>query len=196
MIIGLTGSIASGKSTIAEMLRNVGLPIVDGDVIAREVVEPGKPALQQIVDVFGAEILTDEGVLNRPMLGQIIFSDIEKRKALNAIMHPAIRAEMLRQRDRFVEAGQHVVLDIPLLFENKLQHLVEKVLVVTVSEETQLARLMERNGLTEVEAKQRIASQLPLSVKEAGADAVVDNNGSIEESEHQLQRVLNNWNIL
>ena len=196
MIIGLTGSIASGKSTIAEMLRNVGLPIVDGDVIAREVVEPGKPALQQIVDVFGAEILTDEGVLNRPMLGQIIFSDIEKRKALNAIMHPAIRAEMLRQRDRFVEVGQHVVLDIPLLFENKLQHLVEKVLVVTVSEETQLARLMERNGLTEVEAKQRIASQLPLSVKEAGADAVVDNNGSIEESEHQLQRVLNNWNIL
>jgi dephospho-CoA kinase len=196
MIIGLTGSIASGKSTIAEMLERYGVPIVDGDVIAREVVEPGQPTLQQIVEAFGEDILTAEGTLDRPKLGSIIFSDIEKRKALNAIIHPAIRAEMVRQRDAYVEQGKSVVLDIPLLFENKLQHLVEKVLVVTVSEETQLTRLMERNNLSETEAKQRIASQLPLSVKEAGADAVIHNNGTIEESEHQLQQVLNSWNIV
>ena len=196
MIIGLTGSIASGKSTIAEMIRAYDIPIVDGDVIARQVVEKGSPTLQKIVESFGQDVLTEDGELNRPKLGEIIFSNNVKRQQLNSIMHPAIREEMLRKRDAYVAEGKHVVMDIPLLFESKLQHFVEKILVVTVSPELQLERLMKRNNLTEKEAKMRIASQLPLSEKEAGADAVIYNNGTIEQSREQLQTILTEWNVL
>jgi dephospho-CoA kinase len=196
MIIGLTGSIASGKSTIAEMIQAYEIPIVDGDVIARQVVEKGSPTLQKIVEAFGAIVLTEDGELNRPKLGEMIFSNEAKRQQLNSIIHPAIREEMLRQRDAYVAQGKHVVMDIPLLFESKLQHFVEKILVVTVSLEVQLERLMQRNNLTEEEAKMRIASQLPLSEKEAGADAVIYNNGTIEQSREQLQVILDNWEIL
>jgi len=197
MIIGLTGSIASGKSTVAKMLKEYGLPIVDADVVARLVVEPGTPTLQKIVEAFGEEALTDDGTMNRQQIGAIIFHDEEKRKLLNSIIHPAIRQEMLRQRDEHLENGaKTVIMDIPLLFESQLQHFVEKILVVSVSEVTQLNRLMERNQLTEEEASARIASQLPLSVKELGADAVINNNGTIEETAEQLEDILRNWNVI
>ncbi|MDN4493649.1 dephospho-CoA kinase [Ureibacillus aquaedulcis] len=197
MIIGLTGSIASGKSTVANMLKEYGLPIVDADVVARLVVEPGTPTLQKIVELFGEEALTENGAMNRQKIGAIIFNNEEKRKELNSIIHPAIRQEMLRQRDEHVKNGaKTVVMDIPLLFESKLQHFVEKILVVSVSEETQLKRLMERNQLTEREAKARIESQLPLSVKEQGADAVINNNGTIEQTAKQLGNILRNWNVI
>lgn len=197
MIIGLTGSIASGKSTVAKMLKEYGLPIVDADVVARLVVEPGTPTLQKIVEAFGEEALTDDGAMNRQQIGAIIFHDEEKRKLLNSIIHPAIRQEMLRQRDKHLENGaKTVIMDIPLLFESQLQHFVEKILVVSVSEVTQLNRLMERNQLTEEEASARIASQLPLSVKELGADAVINNNGTIEETAEQLEDILRNWNVI
>lgn len=197
MIIGLTGSIASGKSTVAKMLKEYGLPIVDADVVARLVVEPGTPTLQKIVEAFGEEALTDDGAMNRQQIGAIIFHDEEKRKLLNSIIHPAIRQEMLRQRDEHLENGaKTVIMDIPLLFESQLQHFVEKILVVSVSEVTQLNRLMERNQLTEEEASARIASQLPLSVKELGADAVINNNGTIEETAEQLEDILRNWNVI
>lgn len=194
MIIGLTGSIASGKSTVAKMLQQLGFPIVDADVVARVVVEPGTETLGKIVDTFGKEILLENGRLNRAKLGDIIFHNPSKRKELNDIMHPAIRKEMLRQRDEWIEKGEkHIVMDIPLLFESRLQHFVEKILVVSVSEETQLARLMERNQLLEEEAKARIASQLPLSVKEKGADAVIYNNGNLENTRAQLLKILDSW---
>lgn len=197
MIIGLTGSIASGKSTVANMLKEYGLPIVDADLVARLVVEPGTPTLQKIVAVFGEDILTEDGAMNRQKVGSIIFHDEEKRKALNAIIHPAIRQEMLRQRDEYLENGEKtVVMDIPLLFESKLQHFVEKILVVSVTEQTQLKRLMERNQLSEEEAKARISSQLPLIVKEQGADAVIFNNGTIEETKEQLEIILKKWNVI
>ncbi|MDI7740490.1 dephospho-CoA kinase [Lysinibacillus fusiformis] len=197
MIIGLTGSIASGKSTVAKMLKEYGLPIVDADVVARLVVEPGTPTLQKIVEAFGEEALTDDGAMNRQQIGAIIFHDEEKRTLLNSIIHPAIRQEMLRQRDEHLENGaKTVIMDIPLLFESQLQHFVEKILVVSVSEVTQLNRLMERNQLTEEEASARIASQLPLSVKELGADAVINNNGTIEETAEQLEDILRNWNVI
>jgi len=197
MIIGLTGSIASGKSTVAKMLKEYGLPIVDADVVARLVVEPGTPTLQKIVEAFGEEALTDDGTMNRQQIGAIIFHDEEKRTLLNSIIHPAIRQEMLRQRDEHLENGaKTVIMDIPLLFESQLQHFVEKILVVSVSEVTQLNRLMERNQLTEEEASARIASQLPLSVKELGADAVINNNGTIEETAEQLEDILRNWNVI
>lgn len=197
MIIGLTGSIASGKSTVANMLKEYGLPIVDADVVARLVVEPGTSTLQKIVEAFGEDALTEDGAMNRQKIGAIIFNDEVKRKVLNGIIHPAIRQEMLRQRDEHVENGEKtVVMDIPLLFESKLQHFVEKILVVSVSEETQLKRLMERNQLSEADAKARIQSQLSLSVKEQGADAVINNNGAIEETAQQLETILRNWNVI
>jgi len=197
MIIGLTGSIASGKSTVAKMLKDYGLPIVDADVVARLVVEPGTPTLQKIVEVFGEDALLEDGAMNRQKIGSIIFHDEEKRKELNSIIHPAIRQEMLRQRDEYIENGEKtVIMDIPLLFESKLQHFVEKILVVYVSEETQLERLILRNQLTEEDAKARIASQLPLSEKIHGADAVINNNGTIEETAQQLEAILRKWNVL
>ncbi|MEL4025806.1 dephospho-CoA kinase [Lysinibacillus endophyticus] len=197
MIIGLTGSIASGKSTVANMLKEYGFPIVDADLVARQVVERGSETLQKIAGVFGPEVITPEGAMDRAKVGSIIFHDESKRKVLNDIIHPAIRAEMLRQRDEHVANGaKTVIMDIPLLFESKLQHYVEKILVVSVNEETQLKRLIERNRLNEEDAKARISSQLPLSIKEQGADAVINNNGSIEETRQQLEDILNKWNVL
>ncbi|MFJ7950276.1 dephospho-CoA kinase [Lysinibacillus sp. NPDC096418] len=197
MIIGLTGSIASGKSTVAKMMTDLGLPIVDADVVARDVVEPGTETLKIIAQNFGDDILLEDGHLNRPKLGDIIFHEPAKRKILNDIMHPAIRAEMLRQRDVLIAAGEkHVVMDIPLLFESKLQHFVERILVVSVKEEVQLRRLMERNALSKEDAIARIHSQLPLSVKEKGAHAVIYNNEKLENTEEQLKKILTYWEVL
>ena len=196
MIIGLTGSIASGKSTVAKMITALGLPIVDADIVARDVVEPGAETLTLIAEQFGQDILLEDGTLNRVKLGDIIFHEPAKRKILNDIMHPAIRQEMLRQRDAYLEAGnKHVVMDIPLLFESKLQHYVERIIVVSVSEEVQLRRLMERNHLSEEDALARIRSQLPLSVKEQGADAVIYNNEDLAQTEDQLKKILISWGI-
>ena len=197
MIIGLTGSIANGKSTIAEMLDSYGLPIVDADKVARQVVEPGSETLKKIAEAFGTDVIATDGSMDRAKVGSIIFHDESQRTVLNNIIHPAIRAEMLRQRDEYIANGApHVVMDIPLLFESKLQHFVEKILVVSVSEEVQLARLMTRNQLTEQEARARIATQIPVVEKEAGADAVIDNNGSIEQSAKQLEKILREWHII
>ncbi|MGE7622694.1 dephospho-CoA kinase [Viridibacillus sp. NPDC096237] len=197
MIIGLTGSIASGKSTVAEMLKGLQLPIVDADIVARVVVEPGTETLRNIVEAFGEDVLLDDGTLDRPKLGNIIFHKPAARKTLNDIIHPAIRREMLRQRDELLKHGaRFVIMDIPLLFESHLQHFVEKILVVSVTEETQLRRLMERNNLSEKEAKARISSQLPLSEKEKGADAVIYNNESLKSTSEQLHKILRKWNVI
>lgn len=197
MIIGLTGSIASGKSTVAKMLEKYRFPIVDADQVARLVVEPGEPALTEIVAAFGEEILLEDGSLNRKKLGDLIFHDPSKRAILNGIIHPAIRKEMLRQRDEWLNNGAEVVImDIPLLFESKLQHFVEKILVVSLSEEKQLERLMERNQLNEEEARARISSQLPLTVKEEGADAVIYNESTLEKTEQQLNYILKEWGLV
>ncbi|MER2072118.1 MAG: dephospho-CoA kinase [Psychrobacillus sp.] len=194
MIIGLTGSIASGKSTVSNMLKEMGYPIIDADLVARIVVEKGTDALQAITEVFGEEILTPDGELNRPKLGEIIFSSPAQRKQLNDIMHPAIRAEMMRRKEEMLLAGHPVIImDIPLLFESKLQSYVDKIIVVTVSEETQLNRLMARNNYSKEEAKARIQSQLPLSIKEKGADAVIYNNGTLESTREQLEKILRAW---
>ena len=197
MIIGLTGSIASGKSTVAKMFEKLQFPIVDADQVARVVVEPGRETLQQIAAAFGSDVLLEDGHMDRKKVGNLIFHDPAKRKQLNDIIHPAIRKEMLRQRDEYLYDGHpHVVMDIPLLFESGLQSYVERILVVSVTEENQLKRLMERNALSEEEARARISSQLPLSVKEQGADAVIYNNDSIESTTEQLHYILKKWNVL
>lgn len=197
MIIGLTGSIASGKSTIAGMLKSYGFPIVDADLVARQVVEPGSETLAKIAEAFGPEVISADGTMDREKVGAIIFHNPEQRTVLNSIIHPAIRAEMIRQRDEHVANGEQVVvMDIPLLFESKLQHFVEKILVVAVSESVQLERLMKRNLLDEVDAVARIKSQLPMQEKIDGADAVVYNDGTVEESEQQLKEILASWGVL
>lgn len=197
MIIGLTGSIASGKSTVAKMLAAYQLPIVDADLVARIVVEPGTETLAAIAQAFGTDVIKEDGTMDREKVGGIIFHDPAQRKVLNDIIHPAIRTEMLRQRDEHIQNGApNVVMDIPLLFESGLQHYVEKIVVVSVTEEVQLARLMARNNLSESEARARIASQLPMSVKEQGADAVIYNNDSIESTAQQLDKVLKEWLVI
>lgn len=197
MIIGLTGSIASGKSTVAKMIESYGLPIVDADIVARQVVEPGTPTLKKIAEAFGPEVIAHDGSMDRTKVGSIIFHNNEMRKTLNNIIHPAIREEMLRQRDELMSYGEkNIFMDIPLLFESKLEHFVEKIIVVSVNKEVQLQRLMERNGFTVEEANARIATQIPVKEKEQLADAVINNNGTLEDTALQLQNIFYEWNIL
>lgn len=197
MIIGLTGSIASGKSTVSAMLRKKGLPIVDADEIARLVVEPGSPVLLEISRQFGADVIQEDGSLNREKLGERIFGNDEERQKLNGIIHPAIRQEMLRQKDEWLSNGANtIIMDIPLLFESKLQSFVDKIIVVSVSPEIQKERLIARNVLSQEEADARIRSQLPMKMKEQGADAVLFNDGTLEETARQLEYVLLEWHVV
>ncbi len=197
IVIGLTGGIASGKSTVSNMIRKQGLRVVDADIIAREVVEIGQPAYKKIIETFD-EILDEDKSINRQKLGSIIFADEKKRQQLNSIVHPAVREEMLKQIESEKQKNAlAVVLDIPLLFESKLTHIVDKTILVYVDEHIQLERLMERNGYTEHEARMRIESQMPLKEKLKLADYVINNNGSLEETERQLRNILDTiiWNL-
>ena len=191
MILGLTGSIASGKSTVSKMICEFGIPIVDADVIAKQVVEVGQVAYQKIVETFGPEILFENEEINRPALGAIIFNNPERREELNKIVHPEVRKVMLQQSKRLLDEGHRIViLDIPLLFESKLTSLVEKTIVVYVDEENQIKRLMKRNNLSEEEAMARIKSQIPISEKVKLADYVIDNNDTIEYTNKQVKALI------
>ncbi len=196
VVIGLTGSIATGKSTIANMLKELNIAVIDADLIAREVVEVDEPAYLEIVGEFGEVILYENKELDRKALGNIVFKDEEKRKKLNNIIHPAIRKEMLAQRDNLIEEGpEAIIMDIPLLFESGLEDYVEKILVAYITEETQLERLIARDKSTEEEALSRIKSQISIEDKKKKADAIIDNNGTREESYKQLLNVLEKWHI-
>lgn len=194
VVIGLTGSIGTGKSTISKMFTDRGIPVVDADLIAREVVKPDAAAYTDIVATFGEGILLADGRLDRKALGNIVFADEAQRLQLNEIVHPAIRTEMIRQRDEYVEKNHaYVVMDIPLLFESKLTKFVDKVMVVFVDPDVQVARITARDNSSTEEAKQRIASQIPVAEKVKLADAVIDNNGTIAESAAQLAAILLKW---
>ncbi|MEV9651458.1 MULTISPECIES: dephospho-CoA kinase [Bacillus] len=194
LVIGLTGGIASGKSTVSQMIKEKGIRVVDADIIAKEAVSKGAPALHQIVQTFGEEVLLPNGELNRQQLGAIIFSDEEKRKQLNAIVHPEVRKEMLKQRDEGVSNQEtFVVLDIPLLFESKLEGLVDRIIVVYTTPDLQLSRLMNRNDLSEEEALNRIHSQQPLEEKCQKADRVIENTKDLAFMRKQLENILNEW---
>ncbi|MFA1641570.1 dephospho-CoA kinase [Chryseomicrobium palamuruense] len=194
MIIGLTGSIATGKSTVANRFKEHGIPVVDADLIARQVVEPGSETLQKIAQAFGESALHADGTMNREEIGRQIFGNEEKRALLNGIIHPAIRKEMLRQKDHHLANGKKIViLDIPLLFESKLEHFVEQILVVATSREIQKQRLMARNGLSEQEALERMNSQLSIDDKAKWADEVIRNDGTLEELEAQVDALVSKW---
>jgi dephospho-CoA kinase len=196
LVIGLTGGIASGKSTVSNMLKEMTITVIDADVEARLAVEKGEPAYQKIVAEFGVDIVLTGGDIDRQKLGSIIFHNAEKRQLLNSIVHPEVRKRMNDQIEAARFRGEQViVLDIPLLFESKLTHMVEKTILVYVDREIQLKRLMERNDLSMEDAEARIKSQMPLSEKVALADAVINNNGSITETKKQVIEVLNSWGI-
>ncbi|PRS44271.1 dephospho-CoA kinase [Bacillus sp. RJGP41] len=196
-IIGITGGIASGKSTVSLYLQELGFTIVDADLASRAVVEPGEEAYHQVVKAFGEDILLTDGNIDRVKLGSIIFNDQEKRLLLNGIVHPAVRNWMRLKTEAALSSGEETVfMDIPLLFESKLTFMVDKTLLIYVDEQVQLKRLMSRNGLSEAEALARINSQMPLADKKALADAVIDNNGDINETKRQVKAILSEWYVI
>ncbi|MGM0885492.1 MAG: dephospho-CoA kinase [Bacillota bacterium] len=196
-IIGITGGIASGKSTVSLYLQELGFTIVDADLASRAVVEPGEEAHHQVVKAFGEDILLTDGNIDRVKLGSIIFNDQEKRLLLNGIVHPAVRNWMRVKTEAALSSGEETVfMDIPLLFESKLTFMVDKTLLIYVDEQVQLKRLMNRNGLSETEALARINSQMPLADKKALADAVIDNNGDINETKRQVKTILSEWYVI
>ncbi|EGL82126.1 Dephospho-CoA kinase [Caldalkalibacillus thermarum TA2.A1] len=196
MVIGLTGGIASGKSTVSRMLDDLGAVIIDADKIAREVVEPGQAAWQKIKETFGEDVLQPDGRLDRAKLAEIIFRDQEQRRKLNSIVHPEIRKQMLKRKEEALQQGEElIVLDIPLLFESKLEHMVDKILVVYVPEEVQIRRLMERDKIDRKYAIQKIESQMPLETKKEMGHAYIDNSGTREETRRQLLHILKEWGI-
>ncbi|MGE8017642.1 dephospho-CoA kinase [Peribacillus frigoritolerans] len=196
-IIGITGGIASGKSTVSLYLQELGFTIVDADLASRAVVEPGEEAYHQVVKAFGEDILLRDGNIDRVKLGSIIFNDQEKRLLLNGIVHPAVRNWMRLKTEAALSSGEETVfMDIPLLFESKLTFMVDKTLLIYVDEQVQLKRLMNRNGLSEAEALARINSQMPLADKKALADAVIDNNGDINETKRQVKAILSEWYVI
>ncbi|WP_191560642.1 dephospho-CoA kinase [Metabacillus idriensis] len=196
LTIGLTGGIASGKSTVSNMFKEKNIPVIDADLIAKQAVEVGEPAYLQVTDTFGPSILKEDGSIDREKLGTIVFQNETERKKLNNIVHPAVRKEMLKQKEEAENRNEPaVVLDIPLLFESKLSYLSDVTLVVYVDPHVQLERLMKRNHFTKEEAQWRIQSQLPLQDKKDMADEVIDNNGSLEQTEKQFEMLLNKWNL-
>ncbi|WP_058303409.1 dephospho-CoA kinase [Gorillibacterium timonense] len=188
MNIGLTGGIACGKSIVAAMLADRGAFIVDADLIAREVVEPGSVGLERIVQHFGRDMLLPDGSLHRQELGKRIFADPKEREVLDGILHPLIIAEISRRMDHF--AADHpdklVVADVPLLYESGMEELFEEVMVVYAPPSLQTERLMERNGLTREEAEQRITSQMSIGEKAKRADILIHNDGTLEQTERQI----------
>jgi dephospho-CoA kinase len=192
LLVGLTGGIATGKSTVSEMFRRRGCVIVDADVLAREVVEPGEPALAQIVDAFGHDVLQPDGRLDRKKLGTVVFGDAAKRKRLEAITHPAIHERFARRLAELAADGFRgiVFFDAPVLIESGNYKGMERLVVVAASEQTQLARLMARDGMDREAAMQRIRSQMPVAEKVKLADHVIWNDGTRAETEARVVEVL------
>ncbi|MFJ5226024.1 dephospho-CoA kinase [Streptomyces sp. NPDC088400] len=186
--LGLTGGIGAGKSEVSRLLASYGAVLIDSDRIAREVVEPGTPGLTAVAAEFGAEVLTADGALDRPKLGGIVFGDPERLRALNAIVHPLVRA---RSAELEAAAGPDsiVVHDVPLLVENGMAALYDLVVVVDASPGTQLDRLVRQRGMAESEARRRMAAQATREERRAVADVVIDNDGPLEQLEPQVRAV-------
>lgn len=196
LVLGLTGGIASGKSTVSHWLAEYGYPIVDADVIARQVVAPGTIGLRQLATLFSPAILTADGALDRQKLGRIVFADRRQLAQLTAITGPLIRQEINRQLVALKHAKKElIVLDVPLLFEGHYQQNADLTMVVYVDGSTQLQRLMIRNHLDEVAARQRIASQWPLIAKRQMADIVIDNNDSLAATKQQVVKFLTQYGL-
>ncbi|EOD3690473.1 dephospho-CoA kinase [Staphylococcus aureus] len=189
-VIGLTGGIASGKSTVSELLSVFGFKVVDADKAAREAVKKGSKGLAQVREVFGDEAIGENGEMNRRYMGDLVFNHPEKRLELNAIIHPIVRDIMEEEKQEYLKQGYNVIMDIPLLFENELENTVDEVWVVYTSESIQMDRLMQRNNLSLEDAKARVYSQISIDKKSRMADHVIDNLGDKLELKQNLERLL------
>lgn len=189
-VIGLTGGIASGKSTVSELLSVFGFKVVDADKAAREAVKKGSKGLAQVREVFGDEAIDENGEMNRRYMGDLVFNHPEKRFELNAIIHPIVRDIMEEEKQEYLKQGYNVIMDIPLLFENELENTVDEVWVVYTSESIQMDRLMQRNNLSLEDAKARVYSQISIDKKSRMADHVIDNLGDKLELKQNLERLL------
>ncbi|MFD6277493.1 dephospho-CoA kinase [Streptomyces sp. NPDC060209] len=186
--VGLTGGIGAGKSEVSRLLASYGAVVIDADRIAREVVEPGTPGLTAVVEAFGPGILGQDGSLNRPALGSIVFADPARLATLNAIVHPLVGARSA-ELERAAGDGAVVVHDVPLLTENGLAPLYDLVVVVDAEPDTQLDRLVRLRGMTESDARARMSTQATREERLAVADLVVDNDGPLEDLEPQVRTV-------
>jgi dephospho-CoA kinase len=191
IVAGLTGGIATGKSTVAAIFQQSGARLIDADRIARDAVRQGTPAYAEILAHFGAGILLPEGEIDRKRLAEIIFSNLAQKRLLEGIVHPRVKAETTRQLDRIrqEQPGATVILDVPLLFESGLNCGLEEIIVVYAPEAVQIRRLMARDGLTEAEAQARIRAQMPIESKKARATRVIDNSGDLENTRAQTMEV-------
>ncbi|OGP53251.1 MAG: dephospho-CoA kinase [Deltaproteobacteria bacterium RBG_13_52_11] len=184
-VIGLTGGVASGKSGVSQILKGLGMTVIDADEISHEILAKDDAVKQEVVKVFGTEVLTVGGAIDRGKLGGIVFRDPERRKALERILHPPIGARLWK---RAQEGGDDVVLEVPLLIEQGGHERVDLVVVVYATRERQMQRLMSREGISREEAINRIDTQLPLEEKVSYANYIINNNGSVEETEEQVFR--------
>ncbi|GLT28511.1 hypothetical protein SLA2020_034370 [Shorea laevis] len=190
-IVGLTGGISSGKSTVSNLFKSHGIPVVDADVVARDVLKKGTGGYRKVVAAFGRDILLDSGEVDRSKLGQIVFSDPSKRQLLNRLLAPHISSGIfLEILKLWVKGFKVIVLDIPLLFEAKMDKWTNPIIVVWVDPETQLQRLVSRDTTTEDDARNRINTQMSLDLKRTKADIVIDNTGSLEDLNEQFRKVL------
>lgn len=185
--IGLTGGIASGKSTVAGFFADCDVPVIDTDVIAREVVAPGRPALDEIVREFGREVLLDDGQLDRAAMRRIVFANDERRRKLETIVHPRIR-EATFERSA-TAGGPYQVIVVPLLAESPMRHEMHRIVVVDVPEEMQLERLLERDGRDPAQAKRMIAAQVSRAARLAIADDIIDNGGDRSSTRGQVREL-------
>jgi len=190
-LVGLTGGVATGKSTVSNMFRELGVPVIDADAMARRIVEPGRKAWKAIRAEFGHCVFHDNGELNRAALRTIIFEDEEQRQKLNRITHPEIYKEMCWEAVKCAAAGhQYIVMDLPLLFEaGVMVPYMHKVIVVTCEEDLQLQRLMEQRHLSERDSKLMIGAQMNMDQKAAMAQFVIENSGSLQDTCEQVSRI-------
>lgn len=190
-VIGLTGGIASGKSLVSAILRQLGAKVVDADEVARLVVEPGTAGLAEIRQDFGDKILNPDGSLNRKALGNIVFGNPDKLKRLNEITHPQILKYFMVEIDNFHKQNDSptLILDVPLLIETDFQRLADEVWLVFVPKEVQVSRVMERDGVSREQALQRINSQMSVEEKQKYADVIIDNSGSAESTRQKVKEL-------
>jgi len=188
-VIGLTGGVGSGKSTVAEMLRELGATVIDADEAAHEVYAAGTPGFAAVVAEFGPDFVRD-GAIDRQKLGALVFNDEAARRRLNSIVHPLVREWMAARTAEAVERGDEIVIqDVPLLFENGLEDLFSSVLLVYVPEDVQLERLAHGRGVPRDRARAIIAAQLPIEEKRRRAHHIVDNSGTVEQTRKQVEEV-------
>lgn len=189
--VGLTGGIGTGKSTVTRILRQSGFPVVDADVLARDVVKAGTDGHEEVVKVFGPGAVAPNGELNRKEIGSQVFNDRTKLETLEKIIHPKVRSLCLKAKTELAEAGNSIAFyDVPLLYEKKLEDTFDQVVVVTCDLKIQIDRLMKRDGMSEVEAMKRIAAQLPLEQKVKAAHFVIHNDGSMINLEKQVSDLI------